>query len=153
MPFWPIYMAMTAGLVLWGWRHDAWQAPVIALLGFVGVRAIVWNAPHDFVEVSICTLWLIIAAALLYTNHAVAALFFALSALTYPVLLIFGFRVAYMGLMPFIADAFAIAALLTIGGGIYGVSHSSFDRSGLLDRGEADSARVAQGRADYRGSD
>ena len=153
MPFWPIYMAMTAGLVLWGWRHDMWQAPALALVGFLLVRIVVWYFPAHFVEPAICTLWLIISAFLLYINHAVPALFFALSALTYPVLLLLGFRVEYMGLMPFVADAFAVVALLTIGGGIYGISHTNMDRSRSLDRGEVGSVRVAESSADNRGDD
>ena len=132
MPFWPIYFVVSAGLILWGWRHDAWVAPALALLGFVLMRINVSYTSLELTEVVGGFAWLLIACGLLYCGAAIPAFFFALSALTYPVLLTFGFKIEYMGLTPIIADLFAVLALLTIGGGIYGMANPGGNRSRLV---------------------
>ena len=125
MPVWPFFVVATIGLTIWGWRHSAWDIPALALCGYIATRLSVAYVPTAYLEIVICALWLLVAAIMLYRGGAIPGFFFALSALTYPTLLIFGFRIEYMGLTPFIADAFAVLALLTIGGGIYGMAFNS----------------------------
>lgn len=121
MPVWPFLMGFTALLAAIGWRVGAWHVPALALLGYIGMRGVIWGLPPNTHEVAGCTLWLIVAVAMGYKGGAVPGLLYALSALTYPTLLIFGFRLEYMGLSPIIAEAFAVCALLWIGGGIGGM--------------------------------
>ena len=114
-------MGFTIILTLLGWRHGAWQVPALALAGYVGMRGVMMLLPASIHEVAGCTLWLCVAVAMGYKGGAVPGLLYAGSALTYPVLLIFGYRLEYMGLSPIIAEVFAISALLWIGGGIGGM--------------------------------
>lgn len=152
MPVWPVLMVATAALVLFGWRRGAWQAPAIVFVGYAVTRWIVATFDPAFMEVSICALWLSISATLVYRGSMVPALFLTLSALTYPVFLLFGFRLEYMGLVPIVADGFAIFALLSIGGGIVGLAaHTDHDNSRTLHRQVAHSGGVALRQAsDYR---
>lgn len=122
MPVWPFLIAITACLMLWGARHGAWLIPALALGGYVGMRAIIWGLPSGWHEVAGCTLWLCVAAAMMCFKGWVPGFFYALSGLTYPVMLIFGFRIEYLGLSPIIAEVFALLALLSIGGGIAGLA-------------------------------
>lgn len=152
MPVWPILMIITAGLTLWGWRHNAWEVPAIAFCGYIAMRALVAYTPAAFLEVAGCALWLFFAAIMVYRGGAIPGFFYALSALTYPILLIFGFSIEYMGLAPIIADVFAACALLSIGGGIYGVANSNLDRSGFLDRVQGYTVGMAsREKTDHRG--
>lgn len=119
MPVWPFMMAIAASLALWGWRHDAWQAPAIALVGYFGMRCVIEFLPQNYHEVAGCAWWLIICCALASKGNAILpAMFYALSALTYPVCLLIGHRIVYMGLSPIIAEVFALLALFTMGWGI-----------------------------------
>lgn len=143
MPFWPFLIAITAGLIFWGWRHNAWEMPAIALCGYIAMRGVVTFSPVGYVEIIGGTSWLLFAAIMIYRGGAIPGFFFTLSALTYPALLVFGFRLDYMGLSPIIAEIFAALALLSIGGGIYGISHSPGYRSGFMDRVATYSVGVA----------
>lgn len=125
MPVWPFLMAVTAGLALWGWRHNAWEVPVVALSGYVAMRFVVNFTPASYTEIAGCASWLFFAYIMLRLGAWVPGFFYALSALTYPALLVFGFRLEYMGLTPVIAEIFAVLALISIGGGIYGVANSA----------------------------
>ncbi|MGB1215906.1 MAG: hypothetical protein ACPG4X_21240 [Pikeienuella sp.] len=132
MAVWPFLMGFAAILTLWGWRHEAWVIPVLALCGYVAMRLNISLFPQSVNEIVGCALWLFIAAIMVYKGGAVPGLFFCLSALTYPALLVFGFKIEYMGLAPVIADSFAILAMLTIGGGLYGLSDSRGDNHRIL---------------------
>lgn len=120
MPVWPFLIAITVGLTLWGWRHGVWIIPALAFAGYLGMRGVIWGLPSQWHEVAGCTLWLCVAAAMMYFKGWVPGFFYALSGLTYPVMLLFGFRIEYLGLSPIIAEVFALLALLSIGGGIAG---------------------------------
>lgn len=132
MPPWAILMLITAALVFWGWLNGAWEIPALALCGYIGTRLAVAYAPTEYLEVVICAVWLFFAAIMIYRGGAIPGFFFVFSALTYPVLFVIGYRIEFMGLTPFIADAFAVLALLTIGGGIYGVANSTTANSGVV---------------------
>lgn len=132
MPFWPFLVLASAGLTLWGWRHNAWLLPALALCGYAAMRLIVAYCPTDYIEVAGCASWLFFAALMVYKGGEVPGFFYALSALTYPVLLVFGFRLDYMALSPVIADTFAAFALLSIGGGIHGMVNSLGDNRGSV---------------------
>ncbi len=148
MPVWPLLIAITACLTVWGWRHNAWEVPAIALCGYIAMRGVVTFSPDAYVdiyifgktstlgylEISACTSWLLFSGVMIKRGGVIPGFFFTLSALTYPALLIFGFRLQYMGLSPIIAEFFAALALLSIGGGIYGVAYPTGYRSGFLDR-------------------
>lgn len=132
MPFWPFFMGTAFLLTLAGWRHGVWHIPALAFAGYVGMRGVMTWVPANAHEVAACTLWLIVAGIMMYRGGYVPGFFYALSALTYPALLPFGFRLDYLGLSPIIAEAFAVFALLSIGGGIVGMVHPNLDRRGFL---------------------
>ena len=134
MPVWPFMMATAAALTIWGLRHNAWHAPALALCAYVAMRVVMSHVPETFIEVVACALWLFFAALMVYKGAAVPGLFFALSAMTYPVLLVFGYRIEYMGFAPFVAEFFAVCALLSIGGGIYGMANPAGDICGSAAR-------------------
>lgn len=144
MAFWPFFMGAAALLTIWGARHGAWVVPALALLGYVLMRVVVLLPPDGWREVATCTLWLCLAAVMMYHGGWVPGFFYGLSGLTYAALLPLGFRIEYLGLAPVIAEGFAIAALLSIGGGIYGLAHhpgGDSDRS--VDRLASAAAGVA----------
>ena len=143
MQVWPVIIVITAGLTLWGWRHNAWQIPAIALCGYIAMRFVVTYSAAGFVEVAGCTSWLLFASLMVYKGGGVPGFFYALSALTYPALLVFGFRLDYMGLSPIIAEIFAALALLSIGGGIYGMANFSVDNHRFLAWVQSNSMGVA----------
>ncbi len=124
MPFWPFLMASAAGLALWGLPRDAWHIPAIVLCGYVAARAIVTLVPSNFIEVVLCASWLFFCVLMLIRGGEIPAFFFALSALTYPVLLLLGMRIQYMGVVPIVSDGLSILALLSIGGGLFGMAPS-----------------------------
>lgn len=147
MPFWPFISGIAVALTFWGWRHDAWQIPAIAVVGYVGMRAIVISVDPNYHEITGCMWWLVICCWLALFGGFAPALLYAASALTYPVMLLFGFRMEYMGLSPIIAEVFALLALLSIGGGIYGKSRDadfSRDHPGSSDRSMAHQNYMAQ---------
>lgn len=121
MPVWPFLMGAAALLTVGGAVVGAWRVPALALIGYIAVRGVMPIAPPELTELAICAVWLTIAAVMAHIGGKVPAFFFALSALTYPALLPFGFRVEYMGIVPIFADGFAIIALLSIGGGLLGM--------------------------------
>ena len=127
MPFWPFFMGAAAVLTLWGLFAGAWKVPALALAGYFGMRAIMWWVAPEFQEVAACTFWLCIAALMVYVGGHIPGFFFALSAMTYVALLTFGFKIEYLGLTAIVAEVFAILALTSIGGGLFGISHSPAD--------------------------
>lgn len=143
MAFWPFMMGGAAVLTLWGIVQGAAVVPALALLGYVFVRCVIMFTPDGFHEIGVCTSWLLIAAVMMYVKAWVPGFFYVLSGLTYPLLLVIGIRISYLGLSPVIAEVFAICALLSIGGGLYGMAHSAGDHSGLLSRLSAHSLGMA----------
>jgi hypothetical protein len=141
-------MLLTAGLTVWGYARGAWIAPALALAGYVGMRGVMWGLPQTWHEVAACTLWLLVATAMMYHRAYVPGFFYALSGLCYPVFLLIGFPMEYMGVSLIFAEGFAALALLGIGGGIYGMAdRSASDRDRLLHRGEAVAVGMAVGSA------
>lgn len=128
MPFWAFYMIACAALILLGWRGNAWKAPAAILAGLLGVRLTPF-LPDVFHEIGSFTVWLIVTALLMYTKHYVTSVLIGLSALAYS-LLIVGFRIEYMGLLPIVSDAFLIFAIGASGGGVYRQCVDFFGRVG-----------------------
>lgn len=117
MPFWAFYMIACAALILLGWRSNNWRAAAFILLGLLGVRLTPF-LPDAWHEIGSCTVWLIVTYLLAYTKSHVTSVLIGLSALAYS-LLIVGFRIEYMGLLPIVSDAFLILAIGASGGGVY----------------------------------
>lgn len=150
MPVWPFISGIAVCLLLWGIRNGAWELPALAVVGYIGMRAIVHTVAQPYVEVTGCAWWLVICFCLASFGGYLPALLYAASALTYPVMLLFGFRMEYMGLSPIIAEVFALLALLGIGGDIYGKSRdadTTWDSGGSSDRSLANQNHLAQGEA------
>ena len=143
MPFWPFFMGAAFLLTLAGWRHGVWHIRAMAFAAYFGMRGVMTWLPPSAHEVAACTLWLIAAGLMMYRGGYVPGFFYSLSALTYPALLLFGFRLEYLGLSPIIAEAFAVLALLSIGGGIVGMAYPHLDRRGFLAWLSANSLGVA----------
>ena len=118
-------MGAAALLTFWGAFRNAWEAPFIMLMGYVGTRIVVQLVNTPFLEVSICALWLCVAAVMVYRGFAIPGLLLTFSALSYPVFLTFGLRLEYMAITPIVADIFAVCAMVWIGGTIYGSGHHS----------------------------
>jgi len=153
MPIWPIWMTISACLTLWGALHNAWVVPAMALAGYIGTRLIIYSFDPSLHEVAICSLWLIVASGMMYQGAWIPGFFFTLSALTYPLLLPVGFRIEYMSLMPIMADIFAVLALLSIGGGIFGISRASLDSGKPYHWVVSHSSGVAARKEEVAGAD
>ena len=135
VPIWPIWMTISAALMLWGLRHNAWQIPALALCGYLGMRFVIYATPQGYHEVIASSLWLCIGGLMMYKGAWVPGFLFVLSAMTYPVFLTFGLRIEYMGLLPIFADFFAALALISIAGGLYGMATDPpRDTDRLVDR-------------------
>jgi len=102
--------------------------------------------PDNLREIAAFIPWLCVSAILMYKQAWLPGVLCLLSGVTYPVLLILGLRIEYLGLVPIIADAFLIAALGFWGLAIH--SHTYRDR----DRISSDGAVVAVGMAKSSGS-
>lgn len=153
MPAWPFLMLITLALTAWGWTRAAWVAPALAFAGYVGMRGIMWGLPASWHEVVSCTLWLLVAYFMMYNRAYAPGFFYALSGLCYPVFLLIGFPMEYMGLSLIFAECFAALALLSIGGGIYGVDYSPrSNRVRLLFGGAPTSVGMAARQTDAWGA-
>lgn len=130
MPVWPFMLSIAAALCIWGRRHGAWVWAALAVAGYIGMRAIIYSTPQQVVELSACMWWIVIACCMAVAGGFLPALLYAASALTYPVMMIFGFRIEYMGLSPVVSELFALLALLSIGGDIHGKSRKHNSTSG-----------------------
>lgn len=124
MPFWPFLIAASGGFAVWGWRigGGAYRVPLILLATYCLVRLIIWGMHPETHEVAMPILWACSALLIAYAGAPVVAVFFLLSGMTYPAMLLFGFRIEYMGLSPIIAEIFAILGLITLGGGLAGLA-------------------------------
>jgi hypothetical protein len=72
------------------------------------------------------------------------AFFWTLSALTYPVFLVLGVRIEWLGISPVLAEIFAACAIVSVGGGLRGMALDTLGRAGRpLVRGGYHRAGVA----------
>ncbi len=118
-PYWPVLMAVSAGLTVWGWRLNAWRAPLIVFFGYVAMRGVIWGLNPEVYEVASFLVWAT-AAILLYRVKAwIPGTAYLCSGAVYPLLRLFEFKLVYHGLAPILAEAFALFALITMGGGLY----------------------------------
>ncbi|MEY1555336.1 hypothetical protein AB3Y40_06840 [Yoonia sp. R2331] len=116
------------------------------LVGLLAVRVVllipipIWS--H---QLAIGVIWLVAAFLIGKLGFALSGVFLTLSGLSYAVLLIFGQYIRFMGLVPIVADAFWILALLsiTVGGNGHRFSDSGRDRSGDLVRPKAPAVVMA----------
>ena len=147
MPFWPFIMGATLALLVWGLRVGGWQVPAVIFATYCVVRAIVMVMPVTLHEIGICAAWLGAATIMLSLKAWLPGFFYILSGLTYPAFLTFGVRIEYMGMSPIVAEVFALCALVSVGGGLYGLSASynspTSDGGGVLSRVSAYSLGVA----------
>lgn len=119
MPFWAIYMIVCALLALMGWRDRGWVVPVTIFAGLLGVRLTPY-LPSEFHELGSCTVWIGVSWVLLRCKAPVASFLIAISALVYLPLMVVGFRIEFMGLLPIISDLFLILAVGAGGANIVG---------------------------------
>lgn len=129
MPFWAFYMIACGALVLLGWRVNAWKVPALILLGLIFMRPISMM-PVVWEEIVSCTVWLGITALVYYQRTFLTAFLLGVSTLVYLPLLVVGFRIEYMGLLPIVSDLFLILAIGVSGGGIFGHYSRSYRNSG-----------------------
>lgn len=127
MPFWPFFMGTAFVLTMWGLWRGAYAVPLLVFLGYVAMRGVIWGLDAELHEVAGCLVWLVIASLLMERGAWVPGFFYALSGLAYPVLLLFGARLAYLSASAIVAEIFAICALCAIGGGLAGLAHSGSD--------------------------
>lgn len=118
MPFWAFYMIVCVALALWGWRHSSWQTPVLILAGLVGVR-FTSPLPEVLNEIASCTVWMAITLFVFSRRTYLVAFLLGISTVTYLPLLVLGYRIEYMGLLPIVSDAFLILAIGASGHDIY----------------------------------
>ena len=123
--FWIIPATLCAALTIWGAviGRGAWAVPALALLAYAGVRAIVSHLPPSAHEVAVCAFWLCVCLVMVkLPSGALPAFFWTLSALTYPVLLIWGVRIDWLSPSPVLAEIFAACAIVSVGGGLRGMA-------------------------------
>lgn len=128
MPFWAFYMIACGALVLLGWRVNAWKVPALILLGLIFMRPISMM-PVVWEEIASCTVWLGITALVYYQRTFLTAFLLGVSTLVYLPLLVVGFRIEYMGLLPIVSDLFLVLAIGISGGGIFGHYSRSYRNS------------------------
>lgn len=121
LPFWPFVTGTAALLFAFGlWvGNGAWKAPLIVLCAYAAMRAIMTYAADPVQEHAAFLIWVVAASALAAIRAWVPALAYFCSGATYPVMQLFGFPIEYLGLAPIIAELFAMAALISMGGGLY----------------------------------
>ena len=132
MPFWPFFMGAAFALTMWGLWRGAYVAPLLVFLGYVAMRGVIWGLDAELHEVAGCLVWLVVAFLLMERGAWVPGFFYALSGLAYPVLLLFGARLAYLSASAIVAEIFAISALGAIAGGLAGLAHSADDGARIL---------------------
>ncbi len=129
-PFWPIFMGASALLTAWGYLVGAWKAPLAILCGYIGMRGVMWGLEPEVREVAAFLVWAFVAIQLYRVKAWVPCVAYLCSGVVYPMLLIFGFQIVYLGIAPIIAELFALAALISMGGGLYERSISMGDGVG-----------------------
>ena len=118
-PFWPIFMGAAGILAIWGLLVGSWRAPFAVFCGYLGMRGVMWGLSPEVREIAAFLVWALVAIQLYRVKAWVPCVAYLCSGVVYPVLLIFGFQIVYLGLAPIIAELFAIAALISMGGGLY----------------------------------
>lgn len=122
LPFWPLFTSGAALLVAWGlWvGKGAWRAPAAILAGYGAMRAVMTYAADPVQEHAAFLVWAVAAIVLIYNLKAwLPGVCYLLSGATYPVFVLFGFPIEYIGLAPIVAEMFALFALISMGGGLY----------------------------------
>lgn len=109
MPFWAWYMIACVVLIVWHRKGD-WITPAAILLGLIGVRFTPFFPPV-WHEIASCAVWLFISALLLYSRRYIASVLIGLSAFVYLPLVVIGYRIEFLGLMPILSDLFLVAAI------------------------------------------
>ena len=127
------------------------MAPGFVLLGYCAMRLVIVHTTETVVNVCSCMVWLFISIGLLRMDWHKVALLWACSGITYPMFGILGYQIEYFGLSVMISEAFAVLALLGMGGGIVGMASHNHPAFGGNGAGNADllsySARgLAEGR-------
>jgi hypothetical protein len=155
-PFWPWFIITAVALLIAGVRRKAWRVPAIALAG--EAAAIFIFRFSAVPELMLCTSWLFFALAMGYAGGKVPAFFYALAGLTSGTMFLIGFGLVPFGVSPILIDVFSALALLSVGGGIYGLlPDGRADGNGLLYRRKDTqvglAARQAGAAQAARGSD
>ena len=132
IPFWPFFMGAAFLLTLWGIMRGAYAVPLLVLSGYVAMRGVIWGLDASLHEVAGCMVWLVVSFLLMQRGAWVPGFFYTLSGLAYPVLLLFGARLAYLSASAIIAEIFAIAALGAIAGGLAGLAYPDHDGPRVL---------------------
>lgn len=118
-PFWPIFAGAAGILTVWGYLVGSWKAPLAILCGYFAMRGVMWGLDPSVREIAAFSVWALVAIQLYRVRAWVPCLAYLCSGVVYPALLVFGFQIVYMGLAPVIAELFALAALISMGGGMY----------------------------------
>lgn len=122
MPFWPFVMGAAGVLFLAGlWvGKGAWKAPLAVLCGYLAMRGVMTWAADPVQEHAAFFVWFFVFLVLAVRLRAyIPGFAYLLSGSVYPVMMWFGFPIEYLGLAPIVAELFAIAALISMGGGLY----------------------------------
>lgn len=149
LPFWPLFTGAAVLLVFTGGLvgRRAWVAPMIVCIGYAAMRGVV-QLPDIVQEHAAYMVWFLVFLALVLRVGAyIPGAAYLLSGSTYPVMLIFGFPMEYLGLAPIIAEWFAVFALISIGGGQYDRRPSAHGHSADDSSGDTLLARLALGMA------
>lgn len=121
--FWPWFIIVAVSLFLAGAMRGKWKVPALALSGEVAAILIFKYAA--FPPVTLCTSWLFFAYMMAYNGGKVPAFFYALAGLSSGLLYVFGIGLIPFGPSPIVIDIFSAMALLSVGGGIFGISSGS----------------------------
>ena len=158
MPFWPWYMALCIGLMIYGRNRGGYHVPAIILCALVAMRGVMWGIDPAWRELAAYTVWLCAAIALMYKGAWVPGALCLLSGVTYPTFLVLGVRFEYLGLSPIIADSFLLLALGAVWLGMVGRSNSGLYRGRMAGNGQGFAVGMAalkmrHLKADRRGSE
>ena len=135
MPFWPIPTGIAFALFLWGLYLNEWRVAGIVLAAYCAVRLWCNFSPDVALELGIGMIWIVAVIFMFRAGAYVTGTLFLLSSMVYPVFLLMGYRLEYLGTMAILTEAFALLALTAIGGG-FGtmVYHSGDSHSGDSNR-------------------
>lgn len=128
-PFWPIWICVVSFYTVWGAFVGSWKAPALVLCGYLGMRGVIWGLDPIAHEVAGFLVWAVVAALLYRVKAYIPGLIYLISGAVYPLMVLFGFQIEYLGLAPIIADVIALFALIAMGGGLYERSLNTSRRS------------------------
>ena len=121
-PFWPIFSG-AAGLLFCAGLYvgkGAWKAPLVVMFGYAAMRVVMTWAGDPVQEHAAFFVWFVVFLVLSVRLRAyIPGFAYLMSGSVYPVMAWFGFPIEYLGLAPIIAELFAMAALISMGGGLY----------------------------------